>query len=144
MKYVPQQRFQVIREKTFKVESKHIGGSEDAKAFFQQWFDELGEDREVFAVATLNTKNVITAVQVVTMGTLDASLVHPRETFRLAVHNNASSIIVAHNHPSGDPTPSREDRQVTTRLTDAGKLLGIDVLDHIIVGDTAVSIREVA
>ena len=144
MKYVPQQRFQVIREKTFKTENKHIKGSEDAKVFFQQWFDELAMDQEVFVVATLDTKNKITAIQIVTMGTLDASLVHPREAFRLAVFHNASSVIVAHNHPSGDPTPSREDFQVTNRLTDAGKVLGIDVLDHIVVGDTSVSIREAA
>ena len=79
----------------------------------------------------------------ITVGTLDASLVHPREVFRAAIKDASSSIILVHNHPSGDPTPSREDIAVTTRLTDCGKTLGIDVLDHIVLGrNTAVSIRE--
>lgn len=77
------------------------------------------------------------------MGTLDASLVHPREVFKPAIRDSASSIILVHNHPSGDPTPSREDHAVTDRLTSSGELLGIDVLDHIIVARTnAVSIRQ--
>jgi DNA repair protein RadC len=142
MKYIPEQRFQVVREKTFKTENKQISGSDDAKRLFQQWFDEKGFDKEVFAVATLNTKNVVTAIQVVTMGTLDASLVHPREVFRLAIHNNASSVLIAHNHPSGDPTPSREDIAVTNRIKDAGKIVGIDVLDHIVVGSHSYSIES--
>jgi DNA repair protein RadC len=142
MKYIPEHRFQVVREKTFKTESKKISGSDDAKNLFQQWFDERGFDKEVFVVATLNTKNVVTAIQIVTMGTLDASLVHPREVFRLAIHNNASSVIVAHNHPSGDPTPSREDIAVTNRIKEAGKILGIDLLDHIVVGSHSYSIES--
>ena len=142
MKYIPEQRFQVVREKTFKTENKQISGSDDAKKLFQQWFDEKGFDKEVFVVATLNTKNVVTAIQVVTMGTLDASLVHPREVFRLAILNNASSVIVAHNHPSGDPTPSREDIAVTNRIREAGKIVGIDLLDHIVVGSYSYSIES--
>ena len=70
------------------------------------------------------------------------SLVHPREVFRLAIHNNASSVIVAHNHPSGDPTPSREDIAVTNRIKEAGKILGIDLLDHIVVGSHSYSIES--
>ena len=76
---------------------------------------------------------------------MDASLVHPREVFKPAFIEGSSSIIISHNHPSGNPTPSREDIAVTKRLTDAGKLLGIDVLDHIVYGDgteEAISIRE--
>ncbi|MDB2685921.1 hypothetical protein N9Y42_01810 [Mariniblastus sp.] len=142
MKYIPEQRFQVVREATFKTESKQINSSNDAKNLFQQWFDEKGYDKEVFVVACLNTKNIVTSIQVVTMGTLDASLVHPREAFRLAIHNNASSIIVAHNHPSGNPTPSREDITVTDRLKEAGKIIGIDVLDHIVVGSHSYSIAS--
>ena len=79
----------------------------------------------------------------ITVGTLDASLVHPREVFRAAIRDAASSVLLVHNHPSGDPTPSREDIQVTDRLTEVGKLVGIDVLDHIVLGrGRAVSIRE--
>ncbi len=142
MKYIPEQRFQVVREKTFKTENKQISSSDDAKSLFQEWFDEKGYDKEVFVAATLNTKNVVTAIQIVTMGTLDASLVHPREVFRLAIHNNASSVIIAHNHPSGNPTPSREDIAVTDRIKEAGKIIGINLLDHIVVGSRSFSIES--
>ena len=91
---------------------------------------------------TLDTKNGVIDTHRITVGTLDASLVHPREVFRAAIKDAASSIILVHNHPSGDPTPSGADIDVTNRLTESGKLLGIDVLDHIVLGhDNAISIR---
>lgn len=90
---------------------------------------------ERFVVIPLNAKNHILDVCVVSEGTLTASLVHPREIFKPAIRRSAHGIILAHNHPSGDPTPSREDKEVTQRLIGAGKLLGIEVLDHIVVGD---------
>ena len=93
---------------------------------------------------TLDTKNQVIDTHQITVGTLDASLVHPREVFRPAIKDAASSIILLHNHPSGDPTPSPEDHAVTRRLESSGKTLGIDVLDHIVLGrNSAVSIREV-
>lgn len=104
--------------------------------------------QEEFLVITLDTKNVVTGAFAITRGTLDASLVHPRECFAPAIVNAASSVILLHNHPTGETTPSREDIAVTDRLTEGGELLGIDVLDHIVVGiDTsdnarAQSIRE--
>ncbi len=122
-----------------------IGGPADAMAFCQRRFARLANDakQEEFHIVTLNTKNQVIDTHQITVGTLDASLVHPREVFRPAIKDAASSIILVHNHPSGDPTPSREDRQVTDRLTESGKLLGIEVLDHIVLGSaTAVSIRE--
>lgn len=122
-----------------------ISGSSDAIAFCQRRFARLIEDgkQEEFHVVTLDTKNHVIDTHQVTVGTLDASLVHPREVFRVAIKDAASSVILVHNHPSGDPTPSREDRQVTDRLTESGKLLGIDVLDHIVLGQNgSVSIRE--
>jgi DNA repair protein RadC len=91
------------------------------------------EDREVFLVMCLNTKNRIVAVHRCHVGSLAASIVHPREVFKSAILNNAMSIIVSHQHPSGDTTPSREDIEVTRRLIEAGKVLGIEVLDHLIV-----------
>jgi DNA repair protein RadC len=94
-----------------------------------------GEKKEHFKTLVLDTKNRVVRNVTISVGTLDASLVHPREVFREAVQASASSVIVAHNHPSGDPTPSAEDKQVTTRLVEAGKVLGIDVLDHIVIGD---------
>ena len=96
------------------------------------FFDEL--DREVFGVVPLNGKNEALGFHVVSVGTLTASLVHPREVFKVAMLTNASAIIVAHNHPSGDPTPSAEDRAITERLKQAGELLGIRLLDHVVLG----------
>ena len=91
--------------------------------------------QEEFMVILLNAKNHVIDVECITKGTLTASLVHPREVFRSAIRRSAHAIILAHNHPSGDPSPSREDREVTRRLIEAGKLIGIEVLDHLIVGD---------
>ena len=98
---------------------------------------------EVFILITLNIKNIVTGYFEVHRGTINASLVHPREVFKRALLNNASDIIVAHNHPSGDPNPSKEDIQITERLKEAGNLLGINLLDHIIVGeDKYISLKE--
>lgn len=103
----------------------------------------LAEKKEHFLAVLLDTKNRVIRVHTVSVGTLDASLVHPREVFKEAISASAASLIVAHNHPSGDPTPSPEDKQVTARLVEAGKLLGIDVLDHLVLGDERwVSLKE--
>lgn len=90
---------------------------------------------EEFHVLLLNTQNEILRDLQVTRGTLDASLVHPREVFRPAIAEGAANVVLVHNHPSGDPTPSAEDRAVTRQLRSAGKLIGIEVLDHVIVGE---------
>ena len=90
--------------------------------------------QEVFVVLYLDTKNRILKEEIVTKGTLDASLIHPREVFRGAIKESAHAVIVAHNHPSGDPTPSEEDKEVTRRLSEAGELLSINLLDHVIIG----------
>ena len=108
-----------------------------AKEFFANyWRENPGDDQEKFVVACLDTKNRVQCVVLVSIGTLDASLVHPREVFKPAIIEGASAVILSHNHPSGDATPSKEDRAVTKRLTDVGELLGITVLDHIIHGDS--------
>lgn len=100
---------------------------------------QLEEDRELFLALPLDRKNRLKGrVIKVSTGTLDASLVHPREVFRECVRHSAASLIVAHNHPSGDPTPSSEDIRVTRQLVEAGKTLGIPVLDHIIIGHKSV------
>ena len=90
---------------------------------------------ELFIVIALDKKCRMTAASIITQGTLDASLVHPREVFQSAIMNNAASIIVVHNHPSGDSTPSREDEAVTRALIEAGRILKIPVTDHIVLGD---------
>ena len=122
-----------------------IGGSDDAIRYCHNQFARLIEDarQEEFHIVTLDTKNRPIATHQITVGTLDASLVHPREVFRAAIRDAASSVILVHNHPSGDPTPSREDIAVTRRLESAGELIGIDVLDHIVLGaEHSISIRH--
>ncbi|MBT9134666.1 MAG: hypothetical protein DDT39_00709 [Firmicutes bacterium] len=93
------------------------------------------EEREHFFTILLNTKNHCLGIEEVSVGSLNSSIVHPREVFRAAIRRSAAALIIAHNHPSGDCAPSREDMEVTRRLTEAGRLLGIDVLDHVIFGD---------
>lgn len=90
--------------------------------------------REEFVCLGLNTKNEVLFREVVFKGSLDASIVHPREVFNRLIRRNCASAIVAHNHPSGDPTPSKEDIEVTKRLVGVGKIIGIEVLDHLIIG----------
>ncbi|MED3562514.1 JAB domain-containing protein [Bacillus xiapuensis] len=102
------------------------------------------DDREVFLVMCLNTKNDVVAVHRAHVGGLNASLVIPREVFKAAILNNSRSVIFAHNHPSQNCSPSREDIEVTQRLVECGKILGIDVMDHLIVNASAkfVSLKE--
>ena len=98
-------------------------------------FDLENQPNEIFAILCLNTKNKVAGAHIISQGSLFSSIVHPREVYKAAILNNAASIILAHNHPSGDPEPSREDIETTKRLVKAGEILGIDVLDHIIIGD---------
>lgn len=91
--------------------------------------------QEEFRVLLVNTQHAVMREVVVTQGILDASVVHPREVFKAAVVESAAAVILVHNHPSGDPTPSPEDRDVTRQLVEAGRILGIPVLDHVIIGD---------
>lgn len=99
--------------------------------------------KEHLKVIFLNTKNIIIDVKDLSIGSLSSSIVHPREVFSEAIRKSSSSIIVCHNHPSGDPTPSMEDINITRRLHEVGKLVGIDLLDHLIIGDgNYVSLKE--
>ena len=99
--------------------------------------------REEFLAVMLDTKHKVIEVKTVSVGHLNASLVHPRELFREGVRRSAAAMILAHNHPSGEPEPSSDDLALTERLQDAGRLLGIPVLDHVIIGDNRyVSLRE--
>jgi DNA repair protein RadC len=91
--------------------------------------------QEEFRVLLVNTQHAVVREIIVTRGTLDASIVHPREVFRAAITESAAAMILVHNHPSGDPAPSAEDRDVTRQLAEAGRLIGIPVLDHVVVGD---------
>ena len=110
-----------------------IRDSTAAAAALRPFF--TGLDREQFLVCCLDAKHAIIGVNVVSIGSLTLSIVHPREVFKPAILLNACGIIAAHNHPSGDPTPSPEDRTLTARLRQAGDLIGIALLDHLILGD---------
>lgn len=125
--------------------NKAITSTKEAVGFCQSLFTRLISDglQEEFHVVTLDTKHRMIGSHRITVGTLDASLVHPREIFRAAIRDSSSCVLLAHNHPSGDPTPSREDIVVTDRMTEAGKLIGINVLDHIVLArEGCLSIRE--
>jgi DNA repair protein RadC len=99
-------------------------------------------DRENFVAVLLNTKNEVIEFPTISVGTLSSSLVHPREVFKPAIRASAAGVVLAHNHPSGRVEPSREDREVTQRLLGAARILGIDVLDHVILGDGYFSMKE--
>lgn len=101
------------------------------------------EQIEKFITIFLNTKNRIICHEVISIGSLNQTIVHPREVFNRAIAHRASSIIVCHNHPSGDPTPSQEDIEMTKRLAEAGRIIGIDLLDHVIIADSFVSLKTI-
>ena len=99
-------------------------------------------DRENFVAVLLNTKNEVIGFPTISVGTLSASLVHPREVFKPAIRASAASVVLAHNHPSGKVEPSQEDCEVTRRLSEVAKIIGIEVLDHVILGDGYFSMKE--
>lgn len=145
MKTIFETRFARVGESASHYQSAKINSPaaacEWAKNCLGEYFaDKL--DQEEFLIATLDTQHRVRRVVRITRGTLDASLVHPREVFRAAIADAAASILLIHNHPSGDPTPSRQDRAVTEMLQKVGDIVGIKVLDHIVVGDYAVSVME--
>jgi DNA repair protein RadC len=108
-----------------------IRGPEDALQVVRPRFK--SHEREIFLVVLLNARHEVLRVETISVGSLNASVVHPREVFKPAIEHSAASIILAHNHPSGDPEPSEEDLSITKRLVECGELLGIGVLDHVIV-----------
>lgn len=100
-------------------------------------------NQEVLKVITLSTKNIIIEVKDVFKGSLNNSIIHPREIFKRAISNHSASIIICHNHPSGDPTPSSEDINITLRIKDCGRIIGIPLIDHIIIGNNKfISLKE--
>jgi DNA repair protein RadC len=114
-------------------ERPQIHSPQDAATVFSEFLKEA--DREHLVTLLLDSKNQVIGLNVVSVGILDSALVHPREIFKPAILANAASIILCHNHPSGDPTPSIEDKRVTERVFEAGKIIGIDVIDHVVVGE---------
>jgi DNA repair protein RadC len=131
--------------KRFARETRSNGSSVRApKDIARMFMDEMKHyDREHFKAAFLNTKNQIIKVATVSIGSLNASIVHPREILKPAIAASAASIILVHNHPTGDPTPSREDIEFTRRFAKCGDLIGIELLDHIVIGsDRFTSLKE--
>lgn len=115
------------------IHSKRVRSAQDAYPIIQHYAD---RKQEVFIVMSLNAAHEVLATRVVSVGLVNRTLVHPREVFADPIQDRAVAIIIAHNHPSGDIDPSEEDREVTRRLCDAGKLLGIPILDHLIISPT--------
>jgi len=108
----------------------------DASQVYEAFRDEFGRlDREMFIALLLDGKNQVLGFNVVSVGSLTATLVHPREVFKPAILANAAALILVHNHPSGDPEPSAEDRAITDRLRQAADLIGIKIPDHVVIGD---------
>ncbi|WP_237562930.1 JAB domain-containing protein [Bacillus dakarensis] len=132
----------MVRESSVLYKNRRIKSPEDAYQLLKPFL--VDSDREQLVLLTLDTKNQPTAIHTFSVGTLNSSLVHPREIMKVAVLANSASIIIAHNHPSQDPTESREDVEVTRRIDEAGKILGIELLlDHLIVcEDNFVSLKE--
>ncbi len=118
---------------TANVNNYKIKGPEDVSNLLMEEMRYL--NKEIFNIILLNTKNNVIAIENISVGSLNASIVHPREVFNIAIRRSSSAIILAHNHPSGDPKPSTEDVNITKRLIEAGSIIGINVLDHIIIGD---------
>ena len=123
-------RTTLVREGSFK-DAYRIESSNSIWNLFRHLED---DDRESFVAVLLDVKQKVIGINVVSTGTLDASLVHPREVFKAAVIASAAAVICVHNHPSGDATPSSEDHDITARLREAGRILGIPLLDHIVIG----------
>lgn len=130
------ERIVLVKEKVGRYElPREIKSPEEAYNAITTITNVQEEAQEVLGILILNTKNKIVAVHEISRGTLNASMVHPREVFKPAVLHNAAAIICFHNHPSGDPEPSKEDIEITNRIKSAGTVLGITVCDHIIIGD---------
>jgi len=129
---VPIYRVTLVREGKMPTYESRIRSSANAHTVLQEYLADT--DREHFVILMLDQKNQVIGIHTVSVGSLTASVVHPRETFKAAILANAAAIICGHNHPSGDCQPSREDRSITQRLKEGGALLGINLLDHVIVG----------
>ena len=122
----------MVREGSTKYENRKIETPFDAYVLLKNFLED--SDREKLLVVCLDTKNQPINICTVSVGTLNSSLVHPREVFKTAILSNSNQIMLAHNHPSGISAPSNEDKAMTSRIKDAGVILGIELIDHIIIG----------
>lgn len=123
----------LVKENSVLYETRTIRSPYDAYKLIKNFL--IDSDREKFVVACLDTKNQPVNISVVSIGSVNSAIVHPREVFKVAMLSNASKIICFHNHPSGNLKCSKEDENITNRLKECGEILGIELVDHIIVGD---------
>ena len=123
----------LVKESSVLYETRTVSNSYDAYKLIKNFL--IDSDREKFVVACLDTKNQPVNISVVSIGSVNSAIVHPREVFKVAMLSNASKIICFHNHPSGNLKCSKEDENITNRLKECGEILGIELVDHIIVGD---------
>lgn len=123
----------MVKESSILYANRRIGTPDEAVELLKNLLE--GSDREKLVVCCLSSKNEPTNISVISIGSLNSSIVHPREVFKIAIMSNAASIIMGHNHPSADITPSKEDINITERIKQAGDIIGIKLLDHIIIGD---------
>ncbi|MCZ6873090.1 MAG: DNA repair protein RadC [bacterium] len=130
---IPIYRVNLVREAGLHVDRPQLRSSSSASDVLRTYLGDT--DREHFVVLLVDRKNRLIGINTVSIGSLTASIVHPREVFKAAILANAAAVVLGHNHPSGDPQPSHEDKALTKRLVDAGKLLGIEILDHVVIGD---------
>ena len=130
---IPRYQVSLVRDGKVKTPIAQIRSSRDAREILAAYLADV--DREHFVVLLLDQKNRVIGIHTVSTGSLTASVVHPREVLKVAILSNAAAIVAGHNHPSGDPNPSQEDRALTERLRSACKIMGIGLLDHVIVGD---------
>jgi DNA repair protein RadC len=121
----------LVQEQEFPYNGEPLREGADVAAFVGSYLKDL--DREAFMVIMLTSRNRVISANIVSLGTLDGAMVCPREVFKVAILQNAASVILVHNHPSGDPAPSEDDINITKRMVQAGQLLGIPVLDHVVV-----------
>ena len=126
----------------YDLSGKKVSNPIDAAVIAREVFDTDSQAEEIFGILTLDTKNNVNGVLEVSRGSLNSSVVHPREVFKRALLQNASTIILVHNHPSGECEPSHEDILLTNRLDECGKILGVKILDHIILGEAFYSFKE--
>lgn len=132
-RYVPLVRMSMVKEREIPYAAEKINEPEKVVKLAQHIL--RGADREHLLVISVDSKCRPLAVEIVSIGTVNATLAEPREIFKHAILANAAAVILVHNHPSGDCTPSREDRHLTKRMGKAGRLIGIPVADHVIIGD---------
>lgn len=123
----------MVKERSETYDVRKVKDPKDIYTLIKRFLDDA--DREKLYVICFDTKNQPTNISLISIGSLNSSIVHPREVFKVAILSNAASIALAHNHPSGDISPSREDILITERIKRAGEMIGINLLDHIIIGD---------